>query len=710
MKMLNQKIVGIGLNRGYLVVPADDAGVTADTAPALITELLQLGYILSEDISTPVSVENAEIILKAAAAVTWVDREIMPVYKGFPREVQEIPAAVQIKNQILHYASGGTVLPDSPEVLRPGLSLDEALELARPLNVIMVGDFIDLLVEATFVADKQVTPADREAATALADAGLLPTSGAQELAVRVQTHEKLQLLAWALGASSKNVTPVFELAGYAKTSDSLLRLLMLTTEHNTFFKPFEYESAVWRLADKHFKAVHNVSFPRSLRRQLVQELSRFTSQAELDRAYARRRLWRAILNGAHPYDYAKKNEQAKKVLDVIFENDTSYRTYNSKVESTLAGKNFNAALEVLSSNPGSLARRLVALARLPHAEADMKKLGEAVQKVGAHVSVPVLVSAYNAVLDMTAPHARTTTLAGVGKTRLHTPKPSGDLEDREVLLQALREALKGSFAKNTSAPVEPVPVGSEAVAVFAERMQASAFQKLDVRECIPVDLGENRTLRFFNLWDNTNGSSPGYVDVGVVILDERMNVLCAASWNQYTGDEISKIFTYSGDKYVHVGDSAAEYFDCNLDALAVSPYGAHARYLGLSLQSYSGGKFAHLETLSGVMPRKEPDSGEVFEPATAAAAASTKVNATQALPLVVDLETEELIWLDATSGSNACGKSVLEDDTLTPVLQDALLREKMTVGQLLGLYAEAHGAETTDEPISWEVARTLLKV
>jgi hypothetical protein len=78
------------------------------------------------------------------------------------------------------------------------------------------------------------------------------------------------------------------------------------------------------------------------------------------------------------------------------------------------------------------------------------------------------------------------------------------------------------------------------------------------------------------------------------------------------------------------------------------------------------------------------------------------------LPLAFDLETRELIWLDASSGSTQTGVSAAQDSTIGPVVRDELARPRLTMGRLAELWAEAHGVDTTDAAVDREALLALL--
>ena len=74
-------------------------------------------------------------------------------------------------------------------------------------------------------------------------------------------------------------------------------------------------------------------------------------------------------------------------------------------------------------------------------------------------------------------------------------------------------------------------------------------------------------------------------------------------------------------------------------------------------KGYNGELFADIDTVAGVMTRTHSMTGQVFEPRTVETAAHVTVRSISAIPLIVDLEQWELIWLDTSIGDQFGGCS-----------------------------------------------------
>src|SRR5690625_5762994 len=85
-----------------------------------------------------------------------------------------------------------------------------------------------------------------------------------------------------------------------------------------------------------------------------------------------------------------------------------------------------------------------------------------------------------------------------------------------------------------------------------------------------------------------------------------------------------------------------------------------ARWVAMTLQSWSGISFTDVDMIAGTMLRSKPDSGEPFDARTVTTAFRPTTSALQAVPLAVNLKTGEMLWLDSSSGSTERGVSAAD--------------------------------------------------
>lgn len=709
------------LRRGMLVTSTRGASTDA-VAFAGAIELANLGFVVDPSALRTVSTEAITDTIKQARKIMGADRDMTPIYPGFPKQVQELSTMTLLVEQILHYWSGGALLPDYPAIVRDGLAIEDMLRNARTLRV----------VGAAAAARELITDlVSNPVAISVDDKALL-------LSALTLQKPSLVLVAETVKNSRNGenvqsfIAAVNKVGGFSRdelalavipvvsNSDVLLRVMLAlftscapitkggvldvekdmpsTSERKRIEN---YTLAVNNLADRHARAVYMLNVPRPVRRAVVEKLGKVSSDYKADSLVGRQMLWRKVMTAVHAYDFALSDAQ-KRAADIIHSN-VDYKTLNSLIEDAMARRDVATAVELLAENqPGNLLRRLVSLLRLVKSTKDAKSLAKAVRKVGSQSNVTTLISAYNGVLGANDNSARVTRVAGLNNTMVNRADVvKVEEEHLDLVRKSLKKALRDCLAKK-AAPVGPVPVKSTMAVPLVRRDAATTDREMERGADFAV-AGEGDTLRIFSHWNNNQNSS-GYMDIGLVILDSNFENLAVLTWNSWSAHR--DLGTYSGDKLVYPGNSAAEYFDLQL-AKVRAKY-PNAIYAAMTIQSYTGWPTSRVDIIAGAMLRSKPDSGEVFDARSVATAFKPTTDSTQSVPFAVDLRSGKMVWIDSSNGSTASGTSSTSDNSIGSIVYDELERPRLTLGELATLWAKAHGAETVDEPVNQKELAKLL--
>lgn len=742
------------LRRGILVKPA--RGESSETyAFAGVIELANLGFLVDPAELRLMSNETITETVKQARKIVGADRDMVPVYPGFPKQVAELSTMTLLVEQILHYWSGGTLMPDYPSVVREGLAIEDALRNARALRVVSAPVAARELTTELVSNPVAISVDDKD----LLMAAMLLQKPSMEFIVKTVKNSRNGENVQSFMRSVKNVGGYSngELAlaviPVASNSDVLLRILLtlftapapvnqekvldaasassndklrLAYVYEDEYSPIRsvrrvdakefalstlsakektrlenYTLAVNTLADRHTRAVFMLNVPRPVRRAVVEKLGNVSAGYKADSVVGRQMLWRKVMTAVHAYDFNLSDAQ-KRIADIIHSN-VEYKTLNSLIEDAMARKDVVTAVELMAEHqPGNLLRRLVSLLRLVSTSKDAKFLAKTVRKVCAQSNLTTLISAYNGVIAANDSSARVTRVAGLNNTMVNRADVAKvDAEYVELLCKALKKAIRDCLAKKT-APVGPVPVKSS-MAVPLVRRDAATTDRAMERGADFAVAGEGDTLRIFSHWNN-NQKNSGYMDIGLVILDDKFNHLAVLTWNSWA--EHRDLGTYSGDKNVHPGHSAAEYFDLSL--AKVRAKFPKAIYAAMTIQSWSGWSMSTVDIIAGAMLRSKPDSGEVFDARSVTTAFKPTTDSLQSVPFAVDLRSGKMIWIDSSNGSTASGVSSTNDDSIGSIVYDELERPRLTLGELATLWAKAHGAETVDEPVDQKELAKLL--
>lgn len=742
------------LRRGMLV--ENTRGASSESiAFAGAIELANLGFVVSPADLRLVSTEAITETIKQARVIMGADRDMTPIYPGFPKQVQELSTMTLLVEQILHYWSGGALLPDYPSVVRDGLAIEDMLRNARALRVVRASVAAkELITElatnpvALSVDDKNLMRSAMQMnkpsidavvetvkksrngeniqsfVTAVAGLGAIAPKDIALAVIPVLSNADAMLrVVLALYTAPAPVNKEKVLASAAASAGNKLRLEYLYDDEfsairsvrrvdaNSFAletlsakeqtRVANYVLAVGNLADRHSRAVFMRKVPRPVRHAVIEKLGKVSDGYKADAVVGRQMLWRKLMTAVHPYDF-NLTDSEKRIADIIHSN-IEYKTLNSMIEEAMQSRDVVAAVEMtVEHQPGNLLRRLVALLRLVDSSKDAKFLADAVQQFGAKSSLSTLISSYNGVIAANDESARVTRVAGLNNTMVKRADVV-KVKDAHIALvcDALKKAIKENLAQK-AAPSGPVPVQSAMAVPLVRRDAATTDRQMDRGADFAV-AGEGDTLRIFSHWNNNQRNS-GYMDIGLVILDSKFKNLAVLTWNSWSSHR--DLGTYSGDKHVAPGDSAAEYFD--LELAKVRAKFPDAIYAAMTIQSYSGWPTSNVDIIAGAMLRSKPNSGEVFDARSVATAFKPTTDSLQAVPFAVDLRSGKMVWIDSSSGNTRSGMSSTGDTSVGSIVYDELERPRLTLGELATLWAEAHGVETVDEPVNQKELAMLL--
>lgn len=690
------------LRNGLLIIPDEKTDTPQRITNAAVGELLSLGYLVNPKDLVGVSTEALTKIINAARIVAGVGRDYIVMYPGFPKQVRDSSTMTLWAEQITHYLTGGEFRPNLPDHPRAALGFEDLIRGSKTVEVVSQSEASARIVESLSQSGVALTENDRVLLSEALSEVTVAEVAALVKNTKMRENAQTIFLA-AVERADVSVEDLLErLIPDVRHADFLLRLLLAGYGQLSKIDQDEaFNRAVYQLSDRDAWAVRMSNIPRRIRRAVVRRLGNITVGFRADTLVTRRNLWRKVMSAVHPYDTGSLSEGSARALSIVFEKD-EYRTLNSVVETALGDGDAVTAAKVLSeNNPAALIRRLVNILRVESSsvEPDFNSVSTALRSVSGRVPVSTLVSAYNGVVN-----------ADSDATRLVTTKSGSYLNDRTV--EKIGERVILVFADTimdlirdglTTAPEGVVGISSDRPVNLSHREAGTSDRQLDVGEKFAV-VGEGDTVRFFQDWHNDTIQT-GYVDAGLVFLSDEFKNLDAISWNNW--DEHRDYMTYSGDTRVHRGQSAVEFYDVNLDAFRK----AHpdARYIVMSLVSWSGPWLSELDIYAGVMFRSDDEAGKLFEPRTVESAFLPMSQSTVGVVQMLDLTTGEMTWLDSSEGSSYEGQSIIYNgDRIADVVNNVVGRKQLTWGELAQLWAQAHDATVTDAPADIETLKTFL--
>lgn len=692
------------LRHGILPVEQGTTPASEKLVTAANIEMFNYGFVLPKDALTGMSIDGLKKVLAAAREVAGADRAMVPTYPGFPKQVQELDTMTLLWEQILHYWSFGALMPDYPNDVRPGLSIEDAARSSKELRVMPMSEATKEIVTTMVMSPISMSGDDRTLVMSAFHEAPMTLDQTIEVFQKCKNFENAQVLVEAFDQTNGSVyrDSFAQFVNASTNVDELLRVILSLSSVAVDGHEDAAMDALHNLNNSAAYARQMVTLPRSDRRALVSRLGVLTKGFNADRMLGHAVMWQRVMRMVHPYSL-KLTDESRRALDILH-NNVEYKTLNSLIEEAMSNGDALTAVSLMEDNKrtGDLMRRAVALLRIVKDKKEASVLADSIAIHGHNVPMGTIISAYNGVIDANSEFQKITRVAGSNNT-MRNGGAKIDENFQKMVLDALLTALRVKLS-NGKLATAPVGVLNESPVPLVRRDLGTADRLMDRGVRIPV-AGEGDTIRLFCHWEN-NQQRAGYVDIAAVVLDKDFKALETVTWNSWNHFNNRMWSTYSGDKLVYPGRSAAEYVD--VDTKKVMEYHPTTRYVALTLQSWSGFPLNKMSVLCGAMLRNEPNSGEVFQPQTVEAAFQPTTPAMQSVPLVFDLKTGEMVWIDSSSGSTATQVSAVDDSAVGPVIRDEISRPRMTIGQLAELWAEMSGVETLQEPADRDTIVSLL--
>lgn len=701
MSTMTNNFARNAIRHGYFPLKnSSKSTITELQAKAASIEFLANGFIVSPEDITVCSLSYIEKMLDSARKVAGSENKFTPMYPNFPQGVRETPTLNLLIDQIVHYISFGTLLPNIESENREELPLNDIFNASRNLKAIYIEDMANKVIEDVKSSSSAVSEDDRAFISLCLEFGNTPDfDNAIRNIIETRHRENAQILI----ESFKDIYPREDLAvaiiNQAKHLDLVLRtVLSLYSSKETRVSDYlldeKYENTIHNLLNGNAKYIKMNAIPRHVRASIASSVNNLSRGYFADNLIKRKNLWKKIFGAIHYFDYVKKKNLDSRPADIIYEN-IEYQTLNSHIENALKEKDIVKAVSLMSDHkPQEILNRLVYLAEISDEEG-MNSLITEFKKHGDKADFTKLISLYNGILLSGYQGKRINSAAGQrnvereGK-RLEEPK-------RLQLIKACEEIMVEKL-KESPVPTSPVAIDSNDPVFLSKRDSSTTDRQVDQGEKISLE-GKGDTVRLFMHWIN----GPGRVDLdlGATLLGEECNFIQSITWNSYFDGR--NIATYSGD-ITNAPEGAAEYID--LDVKGAKEAGA--RYAVMTIYSYTGQRMKDVDHVAGAMKRSDKgEEGEIFDPRTVVSAFTSVSSATRIIPLAYDIKEDVLIWIDTDTGSSYSGGSSANAD-LGDAMKYILKAPKFTYGDLARLYAKAHSSATIQETVNKQDLKKLI--
>jgi hypothetical protein len=606
-KNMTLNATNILLRHDLIAIPASNGEAGEEAVATVLMNLSHYGRGLS--------VEGFKALLKLGAVeladwwvsvepelkdITGADRKMgdFVVYKNFPQEVLDKDAAAYWIPQILMYWGFSKEFFTDPVAPRPKMDKQPAVTVLKLAKKDTLQGILDSLVKSS------ARWKDQEFQEVLFLSDTLPVNFA-----KLAFKENLVKLATHFMTSGRKVnittaTDVLRLAAGLSDGDVSLR------------EKFKFKS-----------------FKKPMRRFLLGILE---GCANLEEDVARRpELFKRLFHNLHAGDFKRSYPRVIKVMDGLYKDQLE--TFNGKVENMLTAKN-PEVLELLAGRPGDFRRRLVhTLDIFGKRAAKAFSAADVLSKLTVNQLV-----ATRSFLGM----------ANERKTRIFPPKGNWSLakfgEPRPVAktnLKIIDKAIGAALADRVPA------VGVLDPATSKIKLPSNGEEGPYNRGTVfPIPEGTD-FFRTASYW-NVKASSYTWFDNGWNFFDQNWNPVGAccwsspkfpgSRWDQKANDKTTGA-VFSGDPTIATG-KACQMIDLYPEQLRA----AGVRYAVWSVLCYSGMPFNQAEEVFAAFQwGKDANRGKLFEPARAQLAIPLKGEQLTKYVVLIDLDKNEMIYLDA---------------------------------------------------------------
>lgn len=677
MTNLEQMINSVYLRRKNKLQLEEGTGKSSKRLIATMMKNIQnLGYIFSPKVISVLETysENElkafyRFVVSELKRLKGAHVEYKPMYPNFPQQVMEASDVELFLNAIIHYWSFGTILPEYEKEERfPLHELTKSTKIGLGDEADFCNIFKNLLQSTT-----SLSSADKEDLTWFVShfttIGILPEN--------IPLKENVALVANLLIAHGKlNENELCAVLGrYFKTATDVLRFAVA-------------------LSNGDISLANNTTFKSFGRKQRKLMLSLLESASNIEEDMKRyKENWKRLSERLHPFEYQKAYPKSCAAFKKLAEN-VKIETFAGKLQSLIDKKEIMAAVELVKQRPGEFARKLDVLLRKGSTSNTVLATVKAFGEVADRVSVPVL-------LQVRAHFANR------GQSDLRVFFPKGNVArsygiENDVphiaadicahVVSICDSALTKHFAERK--PLGKVyvdPALKNYLVPFSQRSASKALKTL-VRGS-RIDLPKNiSTVRSFVYWKQPNNNRVD-LDLSAMMFDEDWKYIEHISYTNLRSAKYQAC--HSGD-ITSAPNGASEFID--LDIESAVKYGA--RYIVICVFSYTGQAFADLpECFMGWMARKDPGSGEIYEPKTVQnkvdiAAAGQQV----CIPMVLDLVAKQVIWADigGLTRNGMCGNIERNSERLTTMGKGISELRRANLYDLFVLHGNARGTLCDD--------------
>lgn len=637
----------------------------------ILKNIEDLGYTFSRKVIDTLSTFSKEELEKFYLDLVNNLKEMVganvdytPMYPNFPKQVMDIEESKLYLNALVHYLTFGQVLPKYKKEER--LPLFEG----KQLKVIEIGDEKDFVSIFKNLISSKTSISQRDKEDIEWFIKNYKDSIITILPCDIPLKENIALITYLL-LKYTDVESNF-LSRYFKTSTDVLRLAVAMSDGdislatNTYFK----------------------SFKRKERRLILSLLNNLINIEEDMVKYKNR--WIRLGERLHPSEYRKIYPYASEAFYKI-RNNKKIETYNSKINKLIDKEEYQRVLELLKQRPGEFARKLDYLLRVC---SNPNLVINEFKTVAKDVSTPVLLQVMkhfkhrNEEKDIRVFFPK----GNIGKAYgIENKLPQINKNICQNIVKICEYTLANIFKNREFLGKVYIDENLRDYIVPFSQRSASKGLKTIVRGSKLNMSDDINTIRAFIYWkEGLNDRTD--IDLSAVMYDKDWNYIEHIS---YTNLKSSKYKACHSGDITAAPNGASEFID--LDIESIKQY--NGKYVVLSINSFTNQPFIDIpKCFMGWMSRKEPNSGEIYEPKTIENKIDITANTSVCIPMILDLYENKVIWTDIALKSNPHWYNNVEGNQRGMVLMGKAFTNilKPSLYELFDLHANARGIKCND--------------
>lgn len=631
----------------------------------LQANIIPLGFVLSETLAKTLAALDSDTtynqLVDGLKKLKGADVEYRPMYPNFPQQVADASDLELFVNAIMHYWSLGQWMPDYEKLPREfAVENNKLIEIDLIDETEFAGIFTEILSSNDSISDydKNVVK------------WFLNNYGNLVYPDTIPYKENVALI------GAYMVQNGMALDGLVKTATDVLRVAVELSEGD-----------VSLATNTKFK-----SLPRSQRRTLVEALDCVTDtlgdRQVAEDIYRYGGMWKRLGHSLHVGDFSNK---AWETMNGIREGKKANHFY-SDLEEFLAKKHYAKATKLLLERPGEMARRLDVLLRSVDTDNKRSRILNAFSQVSNKVSTRVLFQLRGHFMNRATDSDFRIVLpkGNIQASQKIAGQRALPLDVVDRLISLIDVELTRRFSEMES--LGKVYISEEMGGCPLPSQQRESSDGLrQLARGTRVKIGDDQsTVRFFIYWVGRD------IDLSAVFLNDDFHDVGRVS---YTNLRDSNMEAYHSGDITNAYNGASEFIDINIDKARQS--NKQARYVSMNVLVYSGPSFQnHTTCYAGWMARSKPNSNEIYDPKTVENKIDITWNTRNCVPLLIDLETREVIWVDLPSGGRSFINNVERNmATITEIMEMSVNMSKMktTLWEVFNLHANARAEEIVSD-------------